>query len=131
MHRCREALRFYSAMFDCFNAFSHGAHGTFTEAARRTLEAGWLGAELVEVIALEGLLRKFRPERLEGWRGRFERAGFLSMPVGEGVVGGVRKHIQGRFNWGFEVVERDGGVVLYWGDRSLLSMSNWRPGVPR
>ena len=129
MHRCRQALHFFSAIFDCFNAFSDGAHGTFTEAARRTLEAGWLGAELLEVVSLEGLLRKFRPEHLEGWRERFERAGFLSVTFREGVVEGVRRRIQERFDPGFDVVETDGGVVLQWKGRSLLSVSSWRPGA--
>lgn len=140
--RCREALPFYSALFHCLATFSSApvqpgglqqgnvpplAAHPVAEVARQTLENLWLGVQVVEVFALEGMLRKFRPERADGWRERFQNAGFEVMPMPDEVLQAARNSLQAAFDHRFSIVSHRGGAVLYWGDRSLMWAGNWQP----
>ncbi|CAH9081178.1 unnamed protein product [Cuscuta europaea] len=75
LNRFREALFFYSALFDMFEAiFSNN------DSQRLNFEQAFMGSSIANIVACEGKERLERPETYKQWQSRTMRAGFKPVP---------------------------------------------------
>ena len=119
MERFKEILRFWHTSLD-------SQHHTFRAATkfRGFFEREYVGRDVLNVVACEGLERTVRSERVGNWRKRMERAGFAEVTLSNNVVVGVEKMVKGYAD-GFSC-ERDGGAVkMTWQKNAMLSASGW------
>ncbi|KAJ0620489.1 putative transcription factor GRAS family [Helianthus annuus] len=77
--RFREALFFFSSMFDMIDA-----NATRETPERTLIEKNFWGREAMNVIACEGGERIERPETYKQWQVRNLRAGFRQLPLNRG-----------------------------------------------
>ncbi|XP_066161457.1 LOW QUALITY PROTEIN: scarecrow-like protein 30 [Oryza sativa Japonica Group] len=119
--RFREALFFFSALFDMLGATTpeEGSH------LRVVLERDVLRRAAVGVIAGEGAERVERPETYRRWQARNRRAGLRQAAVEGDVVEAVRRRVRRRHHEEF-VIEEDAGWLLQgWKGRILYAHSAW------
>lgn len=114
-----ETLEFYSGMFESIDV------STPRESKDRiNMEQHCLARDIVNVIACEGRERVERHEVLGKWRSRFMMAGFRQLslsPYVNSVIRGLLKC----YSEHYTLREVDGGMMLGWKDRNLISSSAW------
>ncbi|XP_047337158.1 scarecrow-like protein 21 [Impatiens glandulifera] len=91
---------------------------------RINAEEHCLARDIVNVIACEGKDREERHELFGKWRLRFMMAGFKQYPLSS-YVNSVIKSLLKFYSENYKVVEMDGGLLLGWKERNLVSASAW------
>ncbi|VFQ98213.1 unnamed protein product [Cuscuta campestris] len=118
----REAYLSYSNYFDMFDA-------TLPRGCSRRLrfEQEFLGREIMNTIACEGMERLERPETYKQWHLRITKAGFKPMPMNQDLVKKLRGKVKAGYHKDF-VFDEDGHWVLQgWKGRTLCGVSCWVP----
>lgn len=117
--RFEETLDFYLAMFDSIDVSLPR-----DQKQRIGVEQHCLARDMVNIIACEGKDREERHELFGKWKSRFTMAGFRQYPLSSyvnSVIGSLLKC----YSENYSLVERDGGLLLGWKNRNLVSASAW------
>lgn len=114
-----ETLDFYSAMFESIDVTM-----SREKKERINVEQQCLARDMVNIIACEGKERVERHELLGKWRLRFMMAGFRPFPLSS-YVNSVIRGLLKCYSVHYTLVEKDGGMLLGWKDRNLVSSSAW------
>lgn len=117
-----EALFFYSAWFDCFDAAMAP-----NDPNRIDVEAGFFAAGIRSIVAAEGPERVVRQVRLEVWRSFMTRFGFEEVELGQMIFyqAGL---ILDRYGFGSRcTVDTNGkGMTTGWKGTPFMSVSAWK-----
>ncbi|KAK9091892.1 hypothetical protein Syun_026803 [Stephania yunnanensis] len=119
--RFKEALEFYTAMFESVEAAMPGRESR----ERINVEQNCLARDVVSIVGCEGEERVERHEVLGKWRARFGMAGFKGCPLSVGVKGCVERLLEG-YSKEYRVEEVDGALFLGWKGRRLFTCSAWK-----
>lgn len=120
--RFREALYYFSAFFDMFDATVRRE-----DEERVLFEREIFGNDAVNVIACEGSERVERPETYKQWRVRNLRAGFRQVEMDRELVRKVKSRVKMNYDGDF-VVDEDGFWLLQgWKGKILQALSFWKP----
>ncbi|VFQ91398.1 unnamed protein product [Cuscuta campestris] len=118
--RFREALCFYSDLFDLSDATLH-------HRDRVNFEQRFVWRHIVNIIACEGAERVERPETYKQWQSRIMRAGFKPLPLNPELV----KELRGKMKAGYHkdfLFDEDGPWILHgWKGRFLCGSACWVP----
>ncbi|CAD6252642.1 unnamed protein product [Miscanthus lutarioriparius] len=118
--RFREALFFYSALFDMMDALAP------RDSDERVLvEQGLFGQCALNAIACEGSDRVERPETYRQWQVRNERAGLRQLPLDPDMVKGISKKVKDKYHKDFVVDVDHQWLFQGWKGRILYAMSAW------
>ncbi|KAL8150740.1 hypothetical protein V2J09_020548 [Rumex salicifolius] len=126
--RFNESLHYYSTMFDSLESGGGG------EAAPHDvlMSEVYLGRQICNVVACEGVDRVERHETLTQWRARMDSAGFDPVHLGSNAFKQASM-LLALFagGGGYTVEENNGCLMLGWHTRSLIATSAWRlfPGT--
>ncbi|KAL5225002.1 hypothetical protein ABZP36_011641 [Zizania latifolia] len=120
--RFREALFFYSALFDVLDAT------TPRESEQRMLiEQNIFGRAALNVIACEGTDRVERPETYKQWQVRNQRAGFKQLPLNPDIVQTVWDKVKNCYHKDFVIDVDHQWLLQGWKGRILYAISTWVP----
>lgn len=117
--RFEETLDVYLAMFESIDVALPRE-----QKERINVEQHCLARDIVNIIACEGRDREERHELFGKWKSRFTMAGFRQYPLSSyvnSVIGSLLKSYSDDYN----LVERDGALLLGWKQRNLISASAW------
>ncbi|CAN6373795.1 unnamed protein product [Urochloa humidicola] len=118
--RFREALFYYSAMFDMMDAT------TSRDNVERTwVEQDLFGRRALNAIACEGSDRVERPETYRQWQVRNNLAGLRQLPLDPDVVKAVSKKVKYGYHKDFFVDVDQQWLLQGWKGRVLYAMSTW------
>ncbi|PWZ57693.1 Scarecrow-like protein 9 [Zea mays] len=118
--RFREALFFYSALFDALDTTTPRDSNQ-----RMLIEENLFGRAALNVIACEGTDRVERPETYKQWQVRNQRAGLKQQPLNPDVVQVVRNKVRDLYHKDF-VIDIDHHWLLQgWKGRILYAISTW------
>ncbi|KAL8531453.1 hypothetical protein ACS0TY_008161 [Phlomoides rotata] len=119
--RFREAMFFYSALFDMFDATL-----PCDNPQRMNFEQDFYGREVINVVACEGAERVERPETYKMWQVRHLRAGFRPLAINDEVMKKLR-HKGSGYHKDF-LLDEDGCWMLQgWKGRIICASSCWVP----
>ncbi|OEL35997.1 Scarecrow-like protein 9 [Dichanthelium oligosanthes] len=118
--RFREALFYYSAMFDMMDATAPRDN-----AERVLVEQDIFGRCALNAIACEGLDRVERPEVYKKWQVRNDRAGLRELPLNLDIVKAVSKKVKDGYHKDFVIDVDQQWLLQGWKGRILYAMSTW------
>ncbi|KAJ1276879.1 hypothetical protein BS78_05G250200 [Paspalum vaginatum] len=118
--RFREALFFFMALFDTFDA-SIPRQNKY----RLLLEQVVLGRSALNLIACEGLDLVERPEKYRQWQKRNQRAGLRQSPLKSGIVEEVKDQVMKHHHKDFFISEEGQWLLQGWMGRVLFAHSTW------
>ncbi|OIW18054.1 hypothetical protein TanjilG_07545 [Lupinus angustifolius] len=123
LDRFTESLHYYSTMFDSLEG------STPLESQDKVLSEVYLGKQICNVVACEGLDRVERHETLNQWRTRFGSAGFIPVHLGSNAFKQASM-LLALFAGGdgYRVEENNGCLMLGWHTRPLIATSAWKLG---
>uniref|UniRef100_A0A7N0RIQ6 DELLA protein RGL1 n=1 Tax=Kalanchoe fedtschenkoi TaxID=63787 RepID=A0A7N0RIQ6_KALFE len=118
--RFMEALHYYSAIFDSLDAMLPKY-----DTRRAKMEQFYFAEQIKNIVSCEGPERVERHERVDQWRRRMSRAGFLPVPI---------KMISQAKQWmarvklcdGHTIVEEKGCLILGWKSKPIVAASCWK-----
>ncbi|KAL9686916.1 hypothetical protein QQ045_031310 [Rhodiola kirilowii] len=120
--RFREALFYYSALFDVFDVTI-----PLDNQQRLMFERELYGKDAINVIACEGIERVERPESYKQWQIRCMRAGFKQLPLDKEVMTKLRNKMEAWYHKDF-VIDDDGRwLLLGWKGRIVFGATCWIP----
>ena len=119
--RFREALYFFSAVFDMFDE-----NASREDKERIVCEQEIYGKEVLNVIACEGAKRVERPEMYKQWQVRNMRAGLRQLPLNQEIVNKVKDKVKLSYHKDFLVDEDSQWLVQGWKGRILFALSCWK-----
>ncbi|KAL2476204.1 Scarecrow-like transcription factor PAT1 [Abeliophyllum distichum] len=114
-----ETLDYYLAMFESIDVTMPR-----DQKERINVEQHCLARDIVNIIACEGKERVERHELLGKWRLRFMMAGFRPYRLSS-YVNSVIRGLLRSYSEHFTLLEMDGGMLLGWKERNLVSASAW------
>jgi hypothetical protein len=118
--RFREALYYYSAMFDIMETT------TLRDSDERLLvEQDILGGCVLNAIACEGSERVERPETYKQWQVRGHRAGLKQLPLNLNTVKFLTRRVKDGYHKDFVVDVDQQWLLQGWKGRILYAMSTW------
>jgi hypothetical protein len=118
--RFREALFYYSAIFDMIDATAPRDNDQ-----RLAVERDLVGRCALNVITCEGPDRVERPETYRQWQVRSRQAGLRQLPLDPDTVKALREKVRNQYHKDF-VIDVDGQWLLQgWKGRILYAMSTW------
>lgn len=117
--RFLEALDYYSAMFESIDVTMPR-----DRKERINVEQHCLARDFVNILACEGKERVERHELFGKWRSRLTMAGFRQFPLSS-YVNSVIRGLLKCYSEHYTLVEKDGGMLLGWKERNLVSASAW------
>ncbi|TVU23270.1 hypothetical protein EJB05_25625, partial [Eragrostis curvula] len=117
--RFREALFYYTALFDMFDATMPRE-----SESRLVLEQGWLGRHVLNIIACEGADLVDRPEKYRQWQLRNQRAGLKQLPLKPDIVKVLKDKVK-KHHKDFMVCEDGQWLLQGWMGRILFAHSTW------
>eukprot|EP01018_Ginkgo_biloba_P032328 Gb_32252 [translate_table: standard] len=122
MERFTEALHYFSTMFDSLEACRLPHHST-----EQLMSEMYLGRQICNIVACEGLERVERHETLIQWRVRMCHAGFRPLHLGSNAFKQASMLLT-LFSGedGYRVEENNGCLTLGWHSRPLISVSAWQ-----
>lgn len=122
--RFNEALHYYSTMFDSLE--SSGLTQCTSEQDVLMSEV-YLGRQICNLVACEGVDRVERHETLVQWRARMGLAGFDPVHLGSNAFKQASM-LLALFSSGdgYRVEENDGCLMLGWHTRPLIATSAWK-----
>ncbi|KAM0983425.1 hypothetical protein ACFX13_011148 [Malus domestica] len=120
MDRFNESLHYYSTLFDSLEGSANSQDKVMSEV--------YLGKQICNVVACEGLDRVERHETLTQWRARFDSADFVPVHLGSNAFKQASM-LLALFAGGdgYRVEENDGCLMLGWHTRPLIATSAWKP----
>lgn len=123
LSRFREALFYYTAIFDMFDATMPRE-----SRSRVVLEQDMFGRSALNVIACEGMDLVERPEKYQQWQARNQRAGLRQLPLEPTIVEVLKDEVRRCQHkdepWGaFDEVRLGGGMADVHRNRRLLVSS--------
>lgn len=123
LHRFTESLHYYSTMFDSLEG------STTVESQDKVMSEVYLGKQICNVVACEGVDRVERHETLNQWRNRFGSAGFVPVHLGSNAFKQASM-LLALFAGGdgYRVEENNGCLMLGWHTRPLIATSAWQLG---
>lgn len=121
MDRFTESLHYYSTMFDSLEGSVNNEDKVMSEV--------YLGKQICNVVACEGVDRVERHETLAQWRTRLGSAGFVPAHLGSNAFKQASM-LLALFAGGdgYRVEENNGCLMLGWHTRPLIATSAWRLG---
>ncbi|WVZ51273.1 hypothetical protein U9M48_002430 [Paspalum notatum var. saurae] len=117
--RFREALFYYSAMFDMMDATAPRG------CAERMLVERVFGHWAMDAIACEGSDRVQRPEAYKQWQVRNTRVGLRQLPLNPDTVKYLRKMVKDGYHKDFVIDVDQHWLLQGWKGRILCAMSTW------
>ncbi|KAH1247744.1 Chitin-inducible gibberellin-responsive protein 1 [Glycine max] len=118
-NRFIETLDYYLAMFESIDVSLPRK-----SKERVNVEQHCLARDIVNIIACEGKERVERHELLGKWKSRLTMAGFRQYPLSSYVNSVIRSLLR-CYSEHYNLVEKDGAMLLGWKDRNLISASAW------
>ncbi|KAK9060060.1 hypothetical protein SSX86_020764 [Deinandra increscens subsp. villosa] len=135
LERFTESLHYYSTLFDSLESSGNGngsAEGGGAAAAAasnqdKIMSEVYLGKQICNVVACEGMDRVERHQTLTQWKARFEPAGFQPVHLGSNAYKQASM-LLALFAGGdgYRVEENDGCLMLGWHTRPLITTSAWK-----
>ncbi|KAL6187504.1 hypothetical protein ACLB2K_038902 [Fragaria x ananassa] len=121
LNRFNESLHYYSTLFDSLEGSVNSQDKMMSEV--------YLGKQIFNVVACEGVERVERHETLAQWRTRFDAAGFTPVHLGSNAFKQASM-LLALFAGGdgYRVEENDGCLMLGWHTRPLIATSAWKLG---
>ncbi|KAJ0470670.1 putative transcription factor GRAS family [Helianthus annuus] len=120
--RFREALFFFSSMFDMIDA-----NATRETPERTLIEKNFWGREAMNVIACEGGERIERPETYKQWQVRNLRAGFRQLPLNRDILKLAKERVKSCYHKDFGIDEDGHWLLQGWKGRIIYALSSWKP----
>lgn len=120
LSRFREALFYYTAMFDIFDATMPRE-----SRSRVVLEQGVFGRSALNVVACEGIDLLERPERYRQWQARNQRAGLRQLPLQPTIVSILKEEVRSCHHRDFLICEDGKWLLQGWMGRILFAQSTW------
>ncbi|GMI76289.1 REPRESSOR OF GA, REPRESSOR OF GA1-3 1, repressor of GA [Hibiscus trionum] len=122
LDRFTEALHYYSSLFDSLEG-----SGVAPPSQDLAMSELYLGRQICNVVACEGMDRVERHEPLTQWRSRMETAGFSPVHLGSNAYKQASM-LLALFAGGdgYRVEENNGCLMLGWHTRPLITTSAWR-----
>ncbi|KAK8507780.1 hypothetical protein V6N13_140522 [Hibiscus sabdariffa] len=122
LDRFTEALHYYSSLFDSLEG-----SGVAPPSQDLAMSELYLGRQICNVVACEGMDRVERHEPLTQWRSRMETAGFSAVHLGSNAYkqASMLLALFAGGN-GYRVDEYNGCLMLGWHTRPLIATSAWR-----
>ncbi|CAH9109524.1 unnamed protein product [Cuscuta epithymum] len=121
--RLREALFFYSAIFDLLDATLPRQ-----DNQRLNLEKEVVGREIMNIVACEGKERLQRHETWKQWHSRIMRAGFKPMVINPTLAKNLRRRAMEGYNKDFLFLDDGNWIMQGWKGRILGGSSCWVAG---
>lgn len=123
--RFTEALHYYSSLFDSLEGAS--STGSVSPSQDLLMSELYLGRQICNVVACEGVDRVERHETLSQWRGRMGSAGFDPVHLGSNAFKQASM-LLALFAGGdgYRVEENNGCLMLGWHTRPLIATSAWK-----
>ncbi|XP_058787461.1 DELLA protein 1-like [Vicia villosa] len=128
MDRFTEALHYYSSLFDSLEGSSNSNQpGSGSSSQDLLMSELYLGRQICNVVAYEGVDRVERHETLTQWRSRMGSAGFDPVHLGSNAFKQAST-LLALFAGGdgYRVEENNGCLMLGWHTRSLIATSAWK-----
>lgn len=119
LDRFNESLHYYSTLFDSLESC--------VDSQDKLMSEVYLGRQICNVVACEGVDRVERHETLAQWRNRFNSAGFTPVHIGSNAfkqASMLLDFFAGGDGYGVE--ENDGCLMLGWHSRPLITTSAWQ-----
>ncbi|KAK5842475.1 DELLA protein GAIP-B-like [Gossypium arboreum] len=119
LDRFTESLHFYSTLFDSLEGSVSSQDKVMSEV--------YLGKQICNVVACEGVDRIERHESLTQWRNRLSTAGFSPVHLGSNAFKQASMLLAlfaGGDGYGVE--ENNGCLMLGWHNRPLITTSAWK-----
>jgi len=127
--RFTEALHYYSSLFDSLEGSCSNSNSTGSGLVNQDLLMSevYLGRQICNVVAYEGVDRVERHETLNQWRSRMGSAGFDPVHLGSNAFKQAST-LLALFagSGGYRVEENNGCLMLGWHTRSLIATSAWK-----
>jgi DELLA protein len=127
--RFTEALHYYSSLFDSLEGSCSNSNSTGSGSVNQDLLMSevYLGRQICNVVAYEGVDRVERHETLNQWRSRMGSAGFDPVHLGSNAFKQAST-LLALFagSGGYRVEENNGSLMLGWHTRSLIATSAWK-----
>ncbi|XP_050236172.1 scarecrow-like protein 14 [Mercurialis annua] len=120
--RFREALFYYSSLFDMFQVNAEREN-----EQRMLYEKAIFGRDIMNVIACEGAERVERPETYKQWQVRNMRGGFRQMELDQEILKRVRSTVRSEYHKDFVVDENGRWMLQGWKGRVISAVSVWKP----
>ncbi|KAG8382743.1 hypothetical protein BUALT_Bualt05G0109000 [Buddleja alternifolia] len=130
LDRFTESLHYYSTLFDSLESCGGGGgcvgDGVVSDEDKVMSEV-YLGRQICNVVACEGVDRVERHETLGQWRTRFGSAGFDPVHLGSNAYKQASM-LLALFAGGdgYRVEENNGCLMLGWHTRPLIATSAWK-----
>ncbi|KAL3631400.1 DELLA protein gai1 [Castilleja foliolosa] len=127
LDRFTESLHYYSTLFDSFESCgAGGCDGTVSDQDKVMTEI-YLGRQICNVVACEGVDRVERHETLAQWRARFGSCGFGPVHLGSNAFKQASM-LLALFAGGdgYRVEENEGCLMLGWHTRPIIATSAWK-----
>ena len=121
LSRFTEALHYYSTMFDSLEACS-----LQPQSSEQMLAEMYLGREICNIVACEGVARVERHENLSQWRPRMAKAGYRPLQLGLNAFKQASMLLSLFSGDGYRVEETMGCLTLGWHTRPLIAASAWQ-----
>ncbi|CAN6226896.1 unnamed protein product [Urochloa humidicola] len=118
--RFREALFYYSALFDMLDATIPR-----DDKLRSVLEQSMLGNSVLNVIACEGVDLVNRPEKYRQWQVRNQRAGLRQLPLRPNITKILKEKVMKDHHKDFFICEDGQWLLQGWMGRILYAHSTW------
>ncbi|XP_022776430.1 DELLA protein GAIP-B-like [Durio zibethinus] len=119
LERFTESLHYYSTLFDSLEGSVSSQDKVMSEV--------YLGKQICNVVACEGMGRLERHETLTQWRNRLGSAGFAPVHLGSNAfkqASTLLALFAGGEGYGVE--ENNGCLMLGWHNRPLIATSAWK-----
>ncbi|XAR58977.1 hypothetical protein NMG60_11014581 [Bertholletia excelsa] len=120
--RFREALFHYSSLFDLIETNIDGE-----DEERINFEQEFLGREIMNVVACEGLERVETPETYRQWQVRIARAGFKILPLDQELLKKLRGKVRAEYHKNFTIDEHGEWMLQGWKGRIFSGSFCWVP----
>ncbi|WVZ48788.1 hypothetical protein U9M48_000197, partial [Paspalum notatum var. saurae] len=118
VRRFRDALSYYSAMFDMVDATIPPRHN----AQRLLIERHVLGRCALNAVACEGADRVERPEPYRQWQARNGRVGLRQLPLDPAIVEYVKERVRSLYHRDFFIDTDQQWLLQGWKGRILYAM---------
>ncbi|KAL8112270.1 DELLA protein GAI1-like [Apium graveolens] len=128
LDRFTESLHYYSTLFDSLESCGGGVDGAAAVSPQdKVMSEVFLGKQICNLVACEGVDRIERHESLTHWRDRFNLAGFEPVHLGSNAFKQASM-LLALFAGGdgYRVEEHEGCLMLGWHSRPLITTSAWK-----
>ncbi|KAI3466971.1 hypothetical protein Pfo_023634 [Paulownia fortunei] len=127
LDRFTVSLHYYSTLFDSLESCGSGGGDGVVSDQDKVMSEVYLGRQICNVVACEGVDRVERHETLGQWRSRFGSAGFVPVHLGSNAYKQASM-LLALFAGGdgYRVEENNGCLMLGWHTRPLIATSAWK-----